>query len=68
MDLCFGMLTKEGQGTDSQRHRFPKGQRGNIMEDKKGAWRREKKKKKAPYFHSMAMTFRAGKWSKRDIN
>ena len=46
MDLCFGMLTKEGQGTDPQRHRFPKGQRGNIMEDKKGEWRREKKKKK----------------------
>ena len=27
-----------------------------------------RKKKKAPYFHSMAMTFRAGKWSKRDIS
>jgi len=37
------MLTKEGQGTDPQRHKFPKGQRGNIMEDKKGEWRRGKK-------------------------
>ena len=36
------MLTKEGQGTDPQRHKFPRGQRGHIMEDKKGEWRRGK--------------------------
>lgn len=75
MDLCLGMLTKEGQRTDPTKgqisHKFPKGQRRNTMEGLKGEWKRGKKQKthkKPPIFIAWRRPSGAGRRSKWDIN
>lgn len=59
---------KKGRGQIHKDTDFPRDREEISWKTRRVSGEGRKKKKTTPYFHSMAMTFGAGKWSKRDIN
>lgn len=56
MNLCLGMLTKEGQRTDPTKTQISQGTEKKYH-GRQEEWVEKRGKKKNPYFHSMAVTF-----------